>query len=65
MTSRIVITLFVIGLLLFIIGMAIYWAIPTEYISMAGIVTTGSSVGLVMIVIGAVLMTVAAFMVDV
>ena len=64
MASAIVTTLVVIGIILFIIGMAVYWAVPTEYM-INGIIETGSSVGLILIVIGAILISLGCFLVDV
>jgi hypothetical protein len=65
MASRVTIAIFVIGLLLFVIGMGVYWAIPTEYVSSDGTITTGSSVGIILIFIGSIMMILGAFLVDI
>lgn len=62
MPNRALVILFIVAVLLFIIGMFIYWFISTEYISQDGTVTTGSTFGLILIFIGVVLMFLSIFL---
>lgn len=65
MSRAAVVALFVVASLILIVGMFIYWVIPSVNISSTGTITTGSQAGLILIFAGIVLIFLSIFLVPV